>query len=66
MFGMVIERIFIPDMAKVSSQMNRKIVAVGLSKILTQCPRMLTAPYVQAWPRLLQALIELFELPPFA
>lgn len=27
MFGMVVDRVFIPDMAKVSSEMDRKIVA---------------------------------------
>ena len=64
MFGMVIDRVFIPDMAKVSSDLDRKIVAVGMSKLLTDCPAMLCAPYVQSWPKLLQALIELFELPP--
>lgn len=64
MFGMVIERVFIPDMSKVSSEMDRKIVAVGISKVLTQCPAMLTMPYLNLWPRLLQALVELFELPP--
>lgn len=64
MFGMVIERVFIPDMAKVSSEMDRKIVAVGIAKLLTDCPAMLAQPYVQNWSRLLQALVELFELPP--
>ncbi|XP_036346077.1 exportin-2-like [Rhagoletis pomonella] len=64
MFGMVVERVFIPDMAKVSSEMDRKIVAVGVAKILTECPPMLTPPYVQRWSTLLQALVELFELPP--
>lgn len=64
MFGMVIDRVFIPDMAKVSSEMDRKIVSVGISKILTECPVMLNPPYVQSWTKLLQALIELFELPP--
>ncbi|XP_011193485.1 exportin-2 [Zeugodacus cucurbitae] len=64
MFGMVIDRVFIPDMAKVTSEMDRKIVAVGMAKILTECPAMLAPPYVQRWSALLQALVELFELPP--
>lgn len=64
MFGMVVDRVFIPDMAKVCSEMDRKIVAVGISKILTECPAMLAPPYVQNWSRLLQALVEMFELPP--
>ena len=64
MFGMVIDRVLVADMAKVGSEMDRKIVAVGISKLLTDCPAMLADPYVRNWPRLLQALIELFELPP--
>lgn len=64
MFGMVIDRVLIPDMAKVSTEMDRKIVAVGIAKILTECPAMLAPPYVQRWSPLLQALVELFELPP--
>lgn len=64
MFGMVVDRVFIPDMAKVSNELERKIVAVGISKILCECPAMLSPPYNQNWSRLLQALVELFELPP--
>lgn len=64
MFGMVVDRVFIPDIGKVSSEMDRKIVAVGVAKILTECPAMLAPPYMQSWSRLLEALIELFELPP--
>uniref|UniRef100_A0A1A9VIB6 Exportin-2 n=1 Tax=Glossina austeni TaxID=7395 RepID=A0A1A9VIB6_GLOAU len=64
MFGMVIERVFITDMTKVTTELDRKIVAVGISKILTDCPAMLSQPYVQYWSKLLQSLVELFELPP--
>ncbi|XP_037928334.1 exportin-2 [Teleopsis dalmanni] len=64
MFGMVIERLFIPEMAKVNTDMDRKIVAVGVTKILTECPAMMQPPYVQNWSRLLQSVIEIFELPP--
>lgn len=64
MFGMVVDRVFIPDMAKVSNELERKTVAVGISKILCECPAMLLPPYNQYWSRLLQALVELFELPP--
>lgn len=64
MFGMVIERVLIPDMAKVTTELDRKIVAVGIAKILTECPQMLNGPYSQNWAKLLQALVELFELPP--
>ncbi|KAH8391270.1 hypothetical protein KR215_009826 [Drosophila sulfurigaster] len=64
MFGMLLERVFITDMAKVSKDLERKIVAVGVSKLLTECPELLTGQYAAYWPRLLQALIEMFERPP--
>ncbi|PVD23451.1 hypothetical protein C0Q70_16723 [Pomacea canaliculata] len=63
MFGMVVDRLFVPDLGKVSGNMERKICAVGVTKILTEAPSMLQGDYVSLWPRLLQALIGLFELP---
>uniref|UniRef100_A0A1A9WRC8 Exportin-2 C-terminal domain-containing protein n=1 Tax=Glossina brevipalpis TaxID=37001 RepID=A0A1A9WRC8_9MUSC len=51
-------------MTKVTNELERKIVAVGASKILTECPVMLSQPYLQYWSTLLQSLIELFELSP--
>uniref|UniRef100_A0A672MEB4 Exportin-2 n=1 Tax=Sinocyclocheilus grahami TaxID=75366 RepID=A0A672MEB4_SINGR len=49
MFGMVVEKIIIPEVQKVSGQVEKKICAVGITKILTEYT--------------LQALIGLFELP---
>lgn len=63
LFHMVLEKLFIPDVQKVSGQTERKICAIGITKILTETPVMLTEPYVNLWTPLLQALISLFELP---
>jgi len=63
LFQMVVERLFIPDVQKVSGPLERKICAVGMTKLLTETPAMLTEPYVNLWALLLQALISLFELP---
>lgn len=63
MFGMVCARVFIPDINKVSSATDRKIVAVGMTKILCQSSIM-AQKYRAHWQGMLQALIELFELPP--
>ena len=63
LFHMVLEKIFIPDVQKVSGQMERKICAIGITKILTETPATLAEPYVNLWTSLLQALISLFELP---
>jgi len=64
MFGMVCQRIFVTDLNKVSGDIDRKIVAVGMAKILCEAPGMLQPPYAEYWQKLLQVLIELFELPP--
>ncbi|XP_065835695.1 exportin-2-like [Oscarella lobularis] len=63
LFGMVIERLFVPDVQKVSGLVERKICAVGMTRILTEASHLLTDEYVKLWIRFLQCLIELFELP---
>ncbi len=63
LFSMVIERLYIPDVQKVSGQTERRICAIGITKILTETPEMLSEPLVSQWTPLLQALIGLFELP---
>ncbi|XP_058058317.1 exportin-2 [Anopheles bellator] len=64
MFGMVIERVFIPDINKVSGELDQKIVSVGVTKLLCECPEMVSEPYVSYWPQLLQNVVQIFELPP--
>jgi exportin-2 (importin alpha re-exporter) len=64
MFGMVCQRVFVTDLNKVSGETERKIAAIGVSKILCDTPAMFQAPYNAHWQPLVQALIELFELPP--
>jgi exportin-2 (importin alpha re-exporter) len=63
LFAMVLEKIVIPDMQKVSGPTERKIGAVGVTKILTETPPMLVEPYVKFWSPLLRSLVSLFELP---
>lgn len=60
---MVVERIFITDLQKVSGEIERKVTAVGISNLLIDCPAMLEAPYDSYYPRLLATLVEFFELP---
>lgn len=62
-FAMVVEKLLIPDTQKVGGLVERKICAVGITKILTESPAMLDKPYVTLWNPLLKTLIELFELP---
>ncbi|XP_012275464.1 exportin-2 isoform X2 [Orussus abietinus] len=63
MFGMVIERVLITDLQKISGEIERKVTAVGISNLLIECPAMLESPYNSYYPRLLATLIEFFELP---
>lgn len=60
---MVIERVFVLDMNKVSGEMDQKIVCVGSSLILCESGLMLTS-YEHLWTPLLQGIIQMFELPP--
>lgn len=64
MFGMVIERVLITDLARVAGEIDKRIVAVGVTKLLCECPALLVPPYRNYWASLLQALITSFELPP--
>ena len=63
MFKMVVERLFLQDVQKVSGPTERKICAIGITKLLTETPVMLVEPCAALWTPLLQALISLFELP---
>lgn len=63
MFAMVISNILVPDMAKVSGEYDKKIVAVGITNVLCGCAAM-RQQYRDYAPLLLQALIQIFELPP--
>lgn len=63
LFNMVLERLFIPEICHINNDLDRKIVAVGVTKLLTECSLMLTDRFAQYWPSLLQILVELFELP---
>uniref|UniRef100_A0A8I5XVR1 Exportin-2 n=1 Tax=Rattus norvegicus TaxID=10116 RepID=A0A8I5XVR1_RAT len=63
MFGMVLEKIIIPEIQKVSGNVEKKICAVGITKLLTECPAMMDTEYTKLWTPLLQSLIGLFELP---
>lgn len=63
MFGMVVERVLIADMQKITGDIERKVTAVGMSNLLIDCPAMLERPYNTYYPRLLATLVEFFELP---
>ncbi|XP_067121155.1 exportin-2 [Centruroides vittatus] len=63
MFAMVLDRVVVPEVQKVSGSLERKICAIGITKLLTETPAMIVGEYANYWTPLLQSLIELFELP---
>jgi len=63
MFGMIIERVILQDLQKVSGNIERKICSVGLIKMLTEVREITDGHYSQYWSPLLVVLIGLFELP---
>lgn len=64
MYLMVIERLFVLDLQKVSGNLERKICAVGVTKILTENDFLVSTDANQLlWCQLLEALVKLFELP---
>ncbi|GAB6029149.1 Exportin-2 [Chamberlinius hualienensis] len=63
LFGMVIERLFILEVQKVSGSLERKICAVGITSMLCEADQLIKGDYAHHWVPLLQALIDLLELP---
>jgi len=60
----VLDRLFIAEVQKVSGNIERKICAVGITKLLCDVPGvMVTGDYAPYWIPLLTALVKLFELP---
>ena len=49
MFGMVIEKLFLADVQKISGATEKKLVAVGITKILTGAPAMQQGDYQKMW-----------------
>lgn len=64
MSSMVLEKLFVPDLQKVAGNLDRKICAVGVAKILSESPSLLSnEANLKIWASLLESLVCLFELP---
>lgn len=63
MFGMVLEKILLVDLQKISGNTERKITACGVVKLLSDCPVMFSGAYQKFWVPLFEALINFFEMP---
>ena len=49
LFNMVLESLWVPNIQKVSGNIERKMCAIAMIKLLTDCPAMLTDTYFPAW-----------------
>jgi exportin-2 (importin alpha re-exporter) len=65
MFGMVCDSLIVKDgtVQKISGTTEKKIAAVGLTKLLCETEELVTGRYADKFAGLLLALISLFELP---
>jgi len=65
MFGMVCDSLIVKDgtVQKISGMTEKKISAVGITKLLTETPDFFGGNYSDKFVPLLQALVALFELP---
>jgi len=63
LFAMVVERLIVLEIQRVSGALERKICAVGLTRLICDTPICFTGSYSATWVPLLGALIGLFELP---
>jgi len=63
LFVMILDNIWIPNIQKVNGSIERKMAAISMVKLLTECPRMLADPYFPRWPKISSLLIEVLEGP---
>ncbi|CAF0749729.1 unnamed protein product [Didymodactylos carnosus] len=61
MFSMVVERLFVADTTKVDRE-DKKIYAIGVTRLLTEAQAITQGPYINLWLPLLQSLIRAFEV----
>lgn len=63
MFAMVMEKVFVAEARKVTGQVDRKTVSIGMIKLLTELDQFLASDFAPLWPQLLETIIAVFELP---
>ncbi|RUP48679.1 Cse1-domain-containing protein [Jimgerdemannia flammicorona] len=63
LFGQLLGMFVVPELQKVPDNIDRKVCAVGLVRLLTQSPTFVSGSYVAMWPNVATALVKLFEAP---
>lgn len=62
-FAMLIEKIFILEVKKITDNLDKKICVCGITKIISELPLIDNGIYNHLWLPLLQVLMEILELP---
>lgn len=62
-FGQILSAVVLPEVQRMHGRIERKVVAVGMAKLLTQSDRILSTGYVSLWTDVLTALLKFFILP---
>lgn len=58
----ILQSIVLPQLQKTSAK-DRKVVSVGMTRLLTQSQTMLAEPFAKAWPAAMDSLLGLILLP---
>eukprot|EP01125_Pyxidicula_operculata_P020129 TRINITY_DN7376_c0_g1_i1.p1 TRINITY_DN7376_c0_g1~~TRINITY_DN7376_c0_g1_i1.p1 ORF type:complete len:982 (+),score=267.58 TRINITY_DN7376_c0_g1_i1:342-2948(+) len=60
-FFMVLQSLWIPQVKEISGKIERKSCVMAMIKLLTECPAMLTRPYVDLWSSVLEQCVVVLE-----
>ncbi|KAJ3285574.1 importin-alpha export receptor [Borealophlyctis nickersoniae] len=62
-FAQLLQSILIPELGKLKSVDDRKLGAVGVTKLLTESEKLLQPPYINLWPSILVAVVDIADNP---
>jgi len=64
LFARVLDSLWLPNIQKVNGRIERKMAAIAMIKLLTDCPAVLNAPYFPGhWVKLVIAIVAILEGP---
>lgn len=63
LFYMIFDGIYLNEVTKIPTLLERKACAIAMIKLLAECPILLEDSYFSLWPKVLATLIRLFEAP---
>jgi exportin-2 (importin alpha re-exporter) len=62
LFYLLLDSIYLAEVIKIVSALEKKACAVAMIKLLTACPTLLEDAYFSMWPKMLTTLIRLLEI----